>query len=145
MTQPFSEALERFTVLLEREHWPGTIAWVANEYVLSFPGNRTALFRPGDPGVFTSAEREFETARERALPVELYGVGFLNGVSYAFVRPISELAQGEAMFLEHNVKVSVAASPPTLFLVRARFWWSLLTYRHRLWLEGRDRALQGAA
>ncbi len=142
MTQGFSEAIQRFTSLLAHEGWPGNIAWVTHEHVLSFPGNKTALFRPSAPGISASAERQFEEARERGLPVELYAVGFFNSVTYACVRPIHELAQGEAMFLEHNVKVSVASSPPRLFLVRARFWWSLLRLRHSAWLKSRDRVLR---
>ena len=145
MTQRFSGAIQRFTSLLEHEGWPGNIAWVAHEHVLSFPGNRTALFRPGAPGITASAERQFEEARERGLPVELYGIGFFNSVTYAYVRPLHELAQGKAMLLEHNVKVSVAHSPPRLFLVRTRFWWSLLCLRHSAWLESRDRASRSAA
>lgn len=141
----FPEALARFNSLLAHEGWPATISWVAPEHVLAFPGNKTALFLPGQPGDSQSAARAFEAARDQVIPVELYGVGSCSGVSYAYVRAIHELGQGEAMFVEHGIKVLAAASPPVLVIVRSPFWWSVVRYRHRRWLRRRDRPLANAA
>ena len=145
MTQSFTEALARLGSLLQHEGWPTELSWVSPEHIVSFPGNRAALYRPSPPGYGSEPARSFEAARGRGLPVELYGVGYAAGVSFAVVRPIEELAQGEHMFLTEGVKVGVAANAPSVQVVRSSVLWSFLQFRHRRWLRRRNLAPKTAA
>ena len=144
MTQTFDVALRRLEWLLRDEHWPERVIWVDLDQVLVFPLTAKFIRLPRQPDHLAGARRTFDSARDRGLPIEVYGIGCHDGTTYVTVRPIEELAQGEAMFLEDNVKVSIEGRPTRVVTVRSRLYWWLVGWRHRRWVRRRDLSLSAA-
>ncbi len=67
--------------------------------------------------------RSFICAQRSGSPVELYGAGYHRGTTYAHVRVIEELGQGEEMFLVEGVKICIIDPPPRVLVVRTSLLW----------------------
>jgi hypothetical protein len=117
MPQTFDAALRRLESLLRHEHWPQRLIWVDLTQVIVFPLTATFIYLPRRSGDCERARLTFDSARERGLPIEIYGAGFRAGTSFVSVRVIEELGQGEAMFLEDNVKVVIQGRPTPVVTV----------------------------
>jgi hypothetical protein len=104
---------------------------VKAEDVVVFPMATTCIDGRGQSNDLSAARSRFNSARDRGVAIEIYGVGHLDDVTYAIVLPIEELAQGEEMFLEDNVKVSVTATPTRVVVTRSRVRWWLIQARYR--------------
>src|SRR4051794_8332970 len=102
MTQTFDAALRRLESLLRHERWPERLIWVDLSQVIVVPMKVTFIYLTRRSGDFERARLTFDSARDRGLPIEIYGAGFRDGTTFATVRTIDELGQGEAMFLEEN-------------------------------------------
>src|SRR6266700_1915764 len=98
MAQTFDVALRRLEWLLRHEHWPERVIWVDLDQVFVFPLTAKFIRLPRHSDHLAGARRTFDSARDRGLPIEVYGIGCHDGTTYVTVRPIEELAQGEAMF-----------------------------------------------
>jgi hypothetical protein len=144
MTQRLTVSLERFASLRRQQGWPETVRWVDLGRVLAFLPTTTFIYRPRQPGDIVGLRATFDAASVRGVPVEVAGLGCADGVTFAIVRPIEELAQGEDMFLEDNVKISLPAVPPSLVVVTSPLRWWFTLARYRRWRHYRDLTLDAA-
>lgn len=137
----FDEAAARLRDLLAAMGWPTAVTWVANEDIIVFP-KRTYVFRPEAGRRSTEAARDvFELAMYDAVAVRVGAIGHRDGVTFATVWPIEQLAQGEEMFIERRVKVDAPSVPPRVVTVGFRWRWSLLKRACRTWQRGWRRVL----
>jgi hypothetical protein len=136
--------MARFQFLLRHEGWPEAVSWTTADQVVVFPMRTTCIYRPGRPDEHGAARARFDSARDRGVAIEIHGVGHLEAATYAVVRPIEVLGQGEAMFLEDNVKVVIAATPTRVVVTSSRVrWWAIET-RHRRWIRSIGAPLDAA-
>jgi hypothetical protein len=141
----FDEAKLRLIALLVRLRWPREIAWIDESQLTSFP-QRVFVFLPRGRFEDEQAVREkFETALARCPAVRLAAIGKARDLTLAAVWPIDELAQGEAMFVEHGVKIDVPAAEPLITITRSRLRWWLIRRAYHKWMERRDAALGTAS
>ena len=138
MNQTFDVALSRLEELLRHEQWPERLVWVDLTQVIVFPLTATFIYLPRRSADFERARRTFDSARDRGLAIEIYGIGFRDDTTYAAVRPIEELAQGEPMFLEDNVKVGIQERPTPVTTVTAALHWWLVGWRYHRWVRRRN-------
>ena len=130
----FDEARSRFSDLLRERGWPEVVLWVNVDDVRRLPGNRVALFRPTNSPDETLARTTFESGTARGLVIRLEGLGQTKGrATYATVELSDEPDQGEQMFLNEGVKVSVAEPPLTVVSVTSRFFWWLVQRSYERW------------
>jgi len=140
----FDDAFRRFSGFLAEVDWPQQIIWIEACEVIEFPRFTIFVFRPSQSIDLADVRAVFEASYAVVPAVHFHGVAHANGHTFAFIRPIQELAQGEQMFVVDGLKLSVSSAPPRMVVVKSRLHWWWVNRQHRSWQRRLDRAL-GAA
>lgn len=140
----FAEATTHLARLLTRMGWPDQIVWVSPERVVHIPFRATVVFRPEpDHLAAEHASRLFREKHGQVPAILLYAVGHAGGRTFASIRVLEELAQGEDLFITDGLKIAAQGDESPTFVVRFRIAWWLHQRIYDRWQRRTQRALDG--
>ena len=142
---PFESALERLQHLLAHEGWPTDLLFVRESSVLRQRPPRALLLRPSAAEPLSLGQFAYTEAIQASVPAHLFAIGHRGGTTYAYIRAIHELDQGEDMFISDGIHVSAARPPHTIQFCRSRVRWHIASWAEARRMQKALAMLHGAA
>ena len=140
----FEDGVRRLEHLLALCGWPERIVWVTPEQVLHFPLRATIIFRPEPDGAaHTMASQLFERRYGAAPAVSFYAPARDESRTFAFVESIEELADGEDMFVEEQLKIALQGAETRTYVTDSSVRWWVYRRQYERWSRKTAEALAG--